>query len=46
MMQHHGWSLSEVEEMMPWERDLYVMLLNNYVEEENARIQKEQSQRR
>ena len=44
MRQHHGWSLEEIESLMPWERDIYVILLNKYVEEENERIQKEQGQ--
>jgi len=44
MIQHHNWSLTEIEEMMPWERDVYVSLLNEHIEEENERIQKEQSQ--
>ena len=43
-MQHHNYSLTDVEGMMPWERDIYVILLNEHVEEENKRIQKEQSQ--
>ena len=39
LMQHHKYSLTEIENMMPWERDIYLALLNQYVEEENARIQ-------
>ena len=41
MIQHHGWSLSEIEAMTPWERDIYVTLLNKHVEEENKRIEQE-----
>ena len=37
LMQHHKYSLTEIENMMPWERDIYVGLLNQYVEEENLR---------
>ena len=44
MMQHHNWSLNEIEGMMPWERDVYVHLLNEHIAEENERIQQEQSQ--
>jgi hypothetical protein len=40
-MQHHKYSLTEIENMMPWERDIYLALLNQYVEEENARIQQQ-----
>lgn len=41
MMQHHKYSLTEIESMIPWERDIYVSLLKNYVEEENKRIEAE-----
>ena len=35
LMQHHKYSLTEIENMMPWERDIYLGLLNQYIEEEN-----------
>jgi DNA replication initiation complex subunit (GINS family) len=41
MMQHHKYSLTEIENMIPWERDIYVHLLKNFVEEENKRIEAE-----
>ena len=37
-MQHHKYSLSELENMMPWERDIYVAMLVQYIEEENQKI--------
>jgi hypothetical protein len=43
LMQHHKYSLTEIENMMPWERDIYLGLLNQYVEEENMRIQQQAS---
>ena len=46
MMQHHKYSLTELENMMPWERDIYVALLKQWVEEENQRIKDEQSKMR
>jgi len=36
-MQHHKYSLSELENMLPWERDIYISLLVNYIKEENER---------
>ena len=36
-IQHHKYSLTEIENMMPWERDIYVGLLNQYIEEENLK---------
>ena len=41
-MQHHKWSLTEIEDMLPYERDIYVSLLKNCIEEENERIQNQQ----
>lgn len=38
MAQHHGYSISELENMLPWERTIYVQLVSNYVTEENERI--------
>ena len=38
MMQHHKYSLTELENMMPWEREIYVSLLVEHVEKENERI--------
>ena len=43
MMQHHKYSLTELENMMPWEREIYVGLLMEYIKEENERIEKEHS---
>jgi hypothetical protein len=40
-MQHHKYSLSEIEAMIPWERDIYVQLLINWIKEENERKRKE-----
>ena len=40
-MQHHKYSLSELNDMMPWEREIYVLLLNNWLEEENDRIKRQ-----
>ena len=37
LMQHHKYSLTELENMMPWERELYVTLLSQYIEEENLK---------
>tara|TARA_Y100001947_G_C10065758_1_gene188347 strand:+ start:269 stop:421 length:153 start_codon:yes stop_codon:yes gene_type:complete len=41
LMQHHNYSLSDIENMMPWEREIYLTLLMQWIEEENDRIRKE-----
>jgi len=37
-MQHHKYSLTELDNMMPWEREIYVAMLVQYIEEENQKI--------
>ena len=41
MIQHHKWSLTEIEDMLPYERDIYTNLLSNWVEEENERLRQQ-----
>ena len=43
MMQHHKYSLTELENMMPWEREVYIGLLQEHIAEENARNEREQA---
>ena len=37
MMQHHSYSLTELENMIPWEREVYVTMLVEWIKEENER---------
>ena len=37
MMQHHNYSLSELENMIPWEREIYQKMLIQHLEEEKER---------
>lgn len=39
LIQHHKYSLTEIEHMMPWEREVYLGLLNQHIEEENLKAQ-------
>ena len=32
LKQYHNWTLSELEDMMPWELDVMTSFLNNYLE--------------
>ena len=45
MMQHHNYSLTELENMMPWEREIYIGLLMNYLRDEKERIEQENQRR-
>jgi hypothetical protein len=42
LMQHHKYSLTELENMLPWERDVYVNMLLQHLEEENEKIKQMQ----
>ena len=39
-MQYHKYSLTEIENLMPWERDVYVALLKQHLEEEELNTNK------
>jgi len=39
LIQHHKYSLTEIENMIPWEREIYISLLQQYIEEENLKAQ-------
>ena len=46
MIQYHNWSLSELNDMVPWEREIYITLLQKHVKEENEKQEQEQRQMR
>lgn len=41
-MQHHKYSLTELENMIPWERDIYVSMLIQYIKDENEKLRMKQ----
>ena len=43
-MQHHKYSLSEIEGMIPWEKEIYITMLHKFIEEEKLRIQQQQQE--
>lgn len=38
-MQNHKYSLTEIENMLPWERDIYVTMLINHLQNEKEQLQ-------
>ena len=44
-MQHHKYSLSEIEDMMQWERDIYLDMLITYIKEENEKQKQREANR-
>jgi hypothetical protein len=42
MVQHHKYSLTEIENMIPFERDLYVTMLVQYLQEIEAQQKRQE----
>jgi hypothetical protein len=40
-MQHHKYSLTELDNMLPWEREIYLGLIIEHVREENKKIEEQ-----
>tara|TARA_B110000211_G_scaffold150592_1_gene171238 strand:- start:846 stop:983 length:138 start_codon:yes stop_codon:yes gene_type:complete len=43
LIKQHNFSLTELDDMLPWEREMYITLVKQHVEEENERIKKDQA---
>jgi hypothetical protein len=43
-MQHHHYSLTEIDMMMPWEREIYLSMLIDHIKEENERQEEQNRQ--
>ncbi len=41
-MQHHNYALSDIENMLPWERDIYVQMLIEFIKEQNKKNRERQ----
>ena len=41
MMHQHHYSLSELEDMLPWEREIYLGLLMKFLEQEKERMEQQ-----
>ena len=46
MMTHYNYSLTELDNMMPWEREIYASMLSNYVKEQKERMERERQKNR
>ena len=43
MMQHYNYSLTELENMMPWEREIYLTLLMEWIKKEEEKRKQQES---
>ena len=39
MIQHHDWRLTELEDMLPFEREIYTDMLQAHLDEERQKLQ-------
>ena len=39
LLQYHKYSLTEVENLIPWERDIYIGMLKQHLEDEKLKQQ-------
>tara|TARA_Y100001972_G_C7566269_1_gene284280 strand:- start:285 stop:443 length:159 start_codon:yes stop_codon:yes gene_type:complete len=46
LMHQYGYNLSDLEQMMPWERKIYLTLLNSHIKEENMKREQEIQRRK
>ena len=44
-MQHHNYALSDIENLIPWERDIYLDMLITFLKEEKEKRREEQMKR-
>ena len=45
-MQHHKYSLTELDNLIPWEKQIYVTMLTEFVKDQNEKIKLAQQQRK
>ena len=46
LMQHHKYNLSDIENMMPWEKFLYVDMLKQYIKQQEDLARDQAAQRK
>ena len=44
LLHHHKWSLAEVEQLMPWEKHIYIELLNDWVKEQEDKAKQQENE--
>lgn len=45
LRQHHQWSIADIENLYPWERDLYIKMLTDYLEEKREKQRQAERER-
>ena len=42
-MHHHKWDIAHIDNLMPWEKEIYVNLLVNFLREEERRMKEQKA---
>jgi hypothetical protein len=45
LLHHHKYSLQEFDEMIPWEKQIYIKMLTDHIKEQNEKLKQLQMQR-
>ena len=45
LLQYHKYSLTEIENLIPWERDIYISMLQQHLEDEKLKQQQKYSKK-
>jgi len=43
LIHHHKWDMQYIDNLMPWEKEVYVTLLINFLKEEEKRMKEQQA---
>lgn len=43
-MHHHKWDIEQIDNLMPWEKEIYVNMLIKFLKEEERRMKEQQAQ--
>jgi hypothetical protein len=46
LMQHHKYSLTELDNLIPWEKTIYISLLSKHIEEEVEKMKQQKNNRK
>jgi hypothetical protein len=44
-MHHHKWDVQYIENLLPWEKEVYIMMLTDFLKEESRRMQDNKNSR-
>jgi hypothetical protein len=46
LIHHHKWNLSEIDQMMPWEKAIYVDMLNAWIKEQDDLVRQAENEQK